>query len=151
MNILLIEDEVAIRSFYSDMLKTAGYNVLEAGDGKEGLDLANLQPWDLLLLDIMLPQMDGLKVLQEIKQNTNLSTRPVILLTNLNSEDIVQQCMAMGANQYVVKSDLDPPDKLVDIVNIYLKKDTEKPLQERESEQEPKEDKGLAIPILSEE
>lgn len=126
MVIFLVEDEVAIRSFYTELLKSAGYTVLEAGDGREASEIANTQPWDLLLLDIMLPGKDGLKVLQEIKLNPALKTKPVILITNLNSDDIVKECMDLGANKYVVKSDIEPPDKLLDIVKDYLPKEEPK-------------------------
>ena len=120
MKILLIEDEVAIRSFYAELLSGAGYEVLEAGDGNTGLEMALTQPWDLMLLDIMLPGKDGVKVLQDLKANPSLKDKPVVLLTNLNSDDIVKESMQLGANKYLVKSDIEPPDKLLEVVKVFL-------------------------------
>ncbi len=122
--VLLIEDEVAIRSFYTELLKSAGYDVLEAGNGKEGYDLALSQEWDIMLLDIMLPGMDGKKILEEVKKNTQLKEKPIVLLTNLKSEELIRECLALGANKYIVKLDIDPPDKLIDIVGDYFKSST---------------------------
>ncbi len=119
--VLLIEDEVAIRSFYTELLKSAGYDVLEAGNGKEGYDVALSQDWDIMLLDIMLPGMDGKKILEEVKKNPQLKDKPIVLLTNLKSEELIRECLALGANKYIVKLDIDPPDKLIDIVGDYFK------------------------------
>ena len=68
--ILIIEDETNIRAMYAAILKESGYEVLEEAEGKEGLDAVMNDSWDLLLLDIMLPRLDGIEVLKRIKQDS---------------------------------------------------------------------------------
>jgi two-component system, OmpR family, response regulator ResD len=117
--ILLVEDEEAMRELYSEILRDAGYKVLEAQDGDIGLKRALEDDWDLLLLDVMLPGEDGLHILKYVKENERIKSRPVILLTNLGSEPIINEAFAVGADGYLIKSEI-TPDKIVSEVNNYL-------------------------------
>lgn len=121
-NILIIEDEQDIRSIYVEVLKTAGYNVDEAGDGETGMSKIKNTDWDLLLLDIMLPGRDGLKILKDLKENPQLKKGPLIALTNLNSENIIQEAFSSGADGYLIKSEV-TPDKIVEEVGKVLNKE----------------------------
>jgi DNA-binding response OmpR family regulator len=117
--ILLIEDEDAMRDLYTEVLSDANYTVVSAPDGNSGLKMALDENWDLLLLDIMLPGQDGLHILKYIKENDRLRDRPIILLTNLSSEPIINEAFDLGAESYIVKSDI-TPDKMVNEVNSFL-------------------------------
>lgn len=118
--VLIIEDEHDLRFVYTEMLTDAGYKVEGASDGQEGMQkIANLK-WDILLLDIMLPGKDGLKILRDIRANPALKKGPIITLTNLNSEQIVRECMEAGADGYLIKSEI-TPDKIVEEVAAFLK------------------------------
>ncbi|MFZ5425250.1 MAG: response regulator transcription factor [Patescibacteria group bacterium] len=117
--VLIIEDEQDIRDVYTEVLQDSGYIVIGAGDGNTGKDMAFNQPWDLMLLDIMLPGEDGLHVLKEVKSNPNLANRPVILLTNLGSEPIINESFNVGADGYLIKSEI-TPDKIIAEVDNYL-------------------------------
>jgi DNA-binding response OmpR family regulator len=99
--IVVVEDEPAIRRGVSDALRLSGYEVTEAADGAVGLREAASAGVDLVLLDIMLPRMDGLEVLSELRRGN--PTRPVILLTARGSEDDRVRGLKMGADDYVVK------------------------------------------------
>ena len=66
----------------------------------------------MLLLDIMLPKKDGIAVLAELKKDPNVNTKPIILLTNLGNDDIVDRCLQLGASSYLVKSNVDPQEIL---------------------------------------
>ena len=110
MRILLVEDEADIREIYKELLGMEGYTVVEASDGDEALTKALAGDWDLLLLDIMLPKRDGLEVLSNIKSTPELKSRPVVLLTNLDKDSILQACMQLGANIYLVKSNITPQE-----------------------------------------
>ena len=110
MRILLVEDEADIREIYKELLGMEGYTVVEASDGDEALTKALAGDWDLLLLDIMLPKRDGLEVLSNIKSTPELKSRPVVLLTNLDKDSILQACMQLGANNYLVKSNITPQE-----------------------------------------
>lgn len=118
-NILIVEDEHDIREIYAEVLSTAGYKVSQAADGEQGMQKIKDEAWDILLLDIMLPGKDGLKILKEIKENPQLKKGPVISLTNLNSENIIQEAFGSGADGYLIKSEI-TPDKIVDEVDRVL-------------------------------
>jgi two-component system chemotaxis response regulator CheY len=117
--ILIIEDETDIRQIYSEILREAGYIVLEAGEGNTGLEIAKNQNWDLLLLDIMLPGQDGLHVLKEIKKLPEQAKKPVLLLTNLESEPIITECFALGADGYLIKSEITPDFIVAEVRNYF--------------------------------
>jgi len=118
--ILLIEDEEVIRELYAEVLRDAGYKVIEARDGDTGLKRALGDEWDIMLLDIMLPGSDGLQILKYIKENERLKVKPVILLTNLGNETIIKEAFTKGADAYLIKSEI-TPDKIVTEVGNYLK------------------------------
>jgi DNA-binding response OmpR family regulator len=118
-NILIIEDENDVRELYAEMLVAAGYVVDQAADGDTGLQKIKNGNWDLLLLDIMLPGRDGLRILQEIKDTPALKKGPVLALTNLNSENIIHVAYTSGVDGYLVKSEI-TPDKVVDEVTSAL-------------------------------
>jgi DNA-binding response OmpR family regulator len=98
---LTIEDDPAIRRGIVDALRFAGYTPLEAANGKAGLEMAIGQSYDLLLLDLVLPQMDGLDVLAELRKVR--PTQPVIILTARGAEDDRVRGLRLGADDYVIK------------------------------------------------
>jgi DNA-binding response OmpR family regulator len=99
--ILVIEDDAAIRRGVVDALALGGYATLDAADGPRGLALALQQPWDLLLLDVMLPGMDGLTLLQRLRSERRCG--PVIMLTARGEEQDRVRGLRGGADDYVVK------------------------------------------------
>ncbi len=99
--ILTIEDDPAIRRGIVDALRFAGYTPLEAANGKAGLEMAIGQSYDLLLLDLVLPQLDGLEVLAELRKVRQ--TQPVIILTARGAEDDRVRGLRLGADDYVIK------------------------------------------------
>lgn len=121
-NILIVEDENDIREVYVEVLKDAGFNVDEAKDGEEGMTKIKEGAWSLLLLDIMLPGRDGLKILNEIKNTPDLKKGPIVALTNLNSDNIIQEAFGAGADGYLIKSQV-TPDKIVEEVNKLFAKE----------------------------
>ena len=123
-NILIIEDEHDIRDVYVEVLEEAGFVVDQAKDGEEGMTKIKAGAWDLLLLDIMLPGRDGLKILNEMKNTPELKKGPVVALTNLNSDNIIQEAFGAGADGYLIKSQV-TPDKIVEEVNKFFNKEEE--------------------------
>jgi len=118
--VILIEDEDEIRMVYAEVLREAGYRVLEANDGVDGLKRAFDDEWDLMLLDIMLPGEDGLHILRAVKENVRLKFKPVILLTNLGHESIINEAFKTSADGYLIKSQI-TPDRIVTEVGQFLK------------------------------
>ena len=99
-NILIIEDEIRIRLLLRDYLKREGFNVLECGDGDEGLTAFQNNKIDLILLDIMMPKVDGITVLETIRR---VSDVPIMLLTDKSQEEDKLFCYEIGADDYITK------------------------------------------------
>ena len=102
--ILIIEDDPGIRTVLRLALKGAGYSaILETDRGDEGLEMARREQPALVLLDLMLPGLDGLSVCREIRRNESISTTPIIMLTARSSEADVVAGLELGADDYVTK------------------------------------------------
>lgn len=99
-NILIIEDEIRIRILLIDYLKKDGFNVIEAADGDEGINTFQNNNIDLILLDIMMPRVDGITVLETIR---NVSNVPIILLTAKSQEEDKLFGYELGADDYITK------------------------------------------------
>ena len=118
--ILLIEDEFFIRDLYERYLKKSGYEVLTAVDGEDGLDKCLNNKVDLILLDIMMPKMTGIEVLEKIKQDDSIAKdTPVYLLTNQVQESIIKEAFKLGAEGYLIKAQLLPKQIVEEIQNIF--------------------------------
>ena len=113
--ILLIEDETNIRALYAEVLRDDGYEVTEIGEGGTGYEAAKAGDWDLLLLDIMLPTMDGVKLLKELKGNAMAVAKPVVVVSNLDDENVKNTCLELGAKEFLVKSNVMPNDVLLTV------------------------------------
>lgn len=117
--IILIEDDDLIRQLYADQLRAAGIEVSDFPNGKSGMDALRQQKFDLVLLDIMLPDINGLEILKEIKLDPNLKSIPVVLLTNLGQDTIIKEGFKLGADAYLIKLAYNP-DQIVDEVKKML-------------------------------
>lgn len=98
--ILIIEDETAIRSILSELLADAGYSIETAGDSLEGITKFREKPFDLILLDIMMPKIDGYTVCEMIRRDSNV---PVIMLTALDEEEAQIRAFELKADDYITK------------------------------------------------
>ena len=106
--ILVIEDELGIQKVIRANLAASGYTILTAENGEDGLELANSNRPDLILLDLMMPGISGWDVLDKMKQEQQLSSIPVIVITASAWGDSEQKLRDMGAVDYIVKPfDLD--------------------------------------------
>lgn len=118
-NILIIEDDKFLSKMLARMLESHNYEVVQAGSGKEGLVKASGGNVNLILLDIMLPDIDGFDLLETIKGDDKVKKIPVIIMSNLGQPEDMQQGRALGAVDYLVKSDLSL-DEVVNKVRKYL-------------------------------
>ncbi|MFA5932904.1 MAG: response regulator [Microgenomates group bacterium] len=116
--ILLVEDDHFINQLYMRVLKQAGFEMILATDGLEGVKVAD-QSFDLILLDIMLPRMDGINVLKKLKENPETRRVPVVLLTNLGQESVVKSAFEIGAQGYLLKMNVTPYE-LTDKIKPFL-------------------------------
>lgn len=115
--ILIVEDEFALSDTLKEVLLIEGFIVFVAKDGEEGLDLALREQPDLILLDIILPRMDGLAMLKRLRADERGKDVKVILLTNLSGTKEVAEAVELGAYEFLVKSDW----KLDDVVAMVKK------------------------------
>lgn len=109
-SILVIEDTDLLRFMYRDRLVQDGYEVFDAPDGLQGLAILRDQPIDLILLDLIMPRMGGLQVLEAVRADPRTHEIPVIVLTNLGEESTIEEAVALGATDYLIKSQSRPAD-----------------------------------------
>jgi len=108
--ILIVEDEPTLQKTMSLALTQEGYDVKNALDGEIGLKLAKEIKPDLILLDLILPKVDGFEALEELKNNDITKEIPIIVLTNLESTQEIERALVMGATTYLVKANYDLKD-----------------------------------------
>ena len=115
--ILLVEDEDFIRELYARQLTKTGFSVKTAADGQSGLETLKTEQFDLLLLDIMLPGMNGLQLLREFKTQNPTSPMITILLTNLGQEAVIKEGFELGAQAYLIKASYTPDQVVNEVKN----------------------------------
>lgn len=106
--ILIIEDDNMISSMYRAKFESDGYDIILAKDGANGLELAKKKMPDIILLDVILPQVDGFSVLQELKKDSKTKNIPVMMLTNLGTEEDKAKGEMYGVADYLVKAKFTP-------------------------------------------
>jgi two-component system phosphate regulon response regulator PhoB len=118
--ILLVEDSESMREVLSAKLEQEGYNIETTATGKKGLDKAKTFQPDLIVLDLMLPQINGLDVLEKLKENEQTDQIPVVIYSQIKDQDKIDKGMKMGAEGYFVKSESDL-DGVMQSIKSYLK------------------------------
>lgn len=108
--ILVVEDTELLRRMYRDRLVQDGYEVEDAGDGIAALALLRDRQFDLILLDLIMPRMGGLQVLEAVKLDPRTQSTPVVVLTNLGEEETIERAVALGAVDYLIKNETRPAD-----------------------------------------
>lgn len=120
--ILVVEDETFLVKIYSVKLKKEGFDVHIATDGEEAVKLAaELKP-DLILLDLILPKMNGFEALEQMRKNPANKATPVIVLSNLGQEEDIKRAQALGADDYLVKANFSIQDIVTKIRETLEKK-----------------------------
>ncbi|HDQ22771.1 MAG TPA: response regulator [Candidatus Uhrbacteria bacterium] len=120
IKIILIEDDSFLVEMYSTKFELEGFEVISAEDGKKGLEMVKKEKPDIILLDILMPQMDGFAVLDALKKDKEVADIPVILLTNLGQKEDVKKGFEKGAVGYLIKAHF-MPSEVVDKIKKILK------------------------------
>lgn len=102
--ILIAEDEKDLLSLLSESFKQEGFDVIQASDGQEGLELSQKEKPDLMLVDILMPKLDGITMVQKIRESKTKT--PVIFLTNFGDPEHISKAIEVGNSDYIVKSDM---------------------------------------------
>ncbi len=103
--ILFIEDESALQKTFGDFLGKEGFELISALDGETGLKLAEKEIPDLILLDLILPKIEGIELLKKLRENPKTKDIPVIVLTNVEDFKKLQEALELGVKAYLVKTD----------------------------------------------
>lgn len=119
--IMIVEDDSFVMDIYQTKLSQEGYEVLSAENGAEAIKKLEKEIPDLVLLDIIMPYVDGLQVLRKIKADEKLKNIPVILLTNLSQKENINEGLGLGADDYLIKSHF-TPSEVLEKIKKYIKK-----------------------------
>ncbi len=117
--ILIIEDEEFLVDMYKMKFESEGYKVMVAYNGEDGIRVAREQKPDLILLDLVMPKMDGYQVLKELKSNNATKDLKVYILSNLDQNGEIDQSFIDGADGYMLKSNLTPRQLVENIEKIF--------------------------------
>ena len=112
--ILAVDDSASIRQMVSFTLKSAGYDVVEAVDGQDGLDKAKSTRPDVVTMDLTMPRMDGLTLIKNLRATPQYASTPILMLTTESSDAMKAQGRAAGATGWLVKPF--DPQKLIEVV-----------------------------------
>jgi len=115
--ILLIEDEQIIVDLLQRKLTEEGYNIVLAKNGEEGIKVMKAEKPDLILLDIVMPKMGGLEVMEEMQKNPDLKRIPVIIVSNSGQPIELDRAKKLGAKDWLVKTEFDPQEVIEKVVN----------------------------------
>ncbi len=121
IHVLIVEDDVFLSQIYQKKFEMEGYKVSTADNGEKGLMDAKKKKPNIILLDILLPKMDGFAVLAKLKSDAEVKDIPVILLTNLGQKEDVDKGLEQGAADYLIKAHFKPSevvDKVRKVLNI---------------------------------
>ena len=118
--ILIIEDDKFLRELIAQKLIKEGYDIAEAVDGEKGIKAVGEEKPDLVLLDLILPGIDGFEVLTKIKEDPKIAQVPVIILSNLGQKDDIERGLKMGAVDYLIKAHF-TPGEIIEKVKAVLK------------------------------
>ena len=116
--ILLVEDDKFLRNIISQKLTQAGFRVAEAVDGKEALQKVEAVLPKLILLDLLLPEIDGFEVLKRLQENNDLKKIPVIVLSNLGQDEDMRKAKELGAKDYMIKAYFTPTEVVEHVQKI---------------------------------
>jgi DNA-binding response OmpR family regulator len=127
--ILIVEDDPLMSRVYQRIFKLEGYEIVTAQDGEEGLKKATETNPVLIMLDIMMPKMNGLDILQKLKSQDSTKTIPIIMLTNLAGQEDAKKVISMGAAKYKVKSEYKPSRVTNMVKEVLNSQNTQNPTQ----------------------
>jgi DNA-binding response OmpR family regulator len=118
--ILVVEDEQILAEMYKDKFEKEGFEIILAMDGKVGMDKMKKEKPNLVLLDILLPNENGIEFLKKQKEDPEVSSIPVIVFSNFDDQETRKQTLSLGAKEYLIKSNHNPKE-IVDQIKKYIK------------------------------
>jgi CheY-like chemotaxis protein len=125
--ILLIEDDPLIFRLYQRLFSLEGFQIEIAENGQAGLDKLNSFTPDIILLDIMMPTMNGIEMMSRLKDDEITKNIPVVVLTNLSDMRVTNMALAKGAVLYIIKSQTEPADVIATVKSVLEKQNNQQP------------------------
>ena len=122
VKLIIVEDDPFLLSILAEKLKDAGFDIETATDGEDGLNKIRSGNFDLVLLDMVLPKIDGFKILEEIRDGKQPKKIPVIILSNLYDKNNIDKAILLGAREYIVKA-YNTPEEIVLKIKSFLVKE----------------------------
>lgn len=120
--IMIIEDDKFFRDLVSQKIKQDGFDVVEASDARKGLEMLPEEKPSLVLLDLILPGMDGFEFLERVKADDNFKNIPIIILSNLGQKEEIERGIKLGAEDFLVKVNFTPDEVAEKIRETFQKK-----------------------------
>ena len=115
IKVVLIEDDPFLSNMYVTKLQASDFEIIAEEDGQKGLQTVAKEQPDLILLDILLPGIDGFEILKKLKSDAKMKEIPVIMLTNLGQKNDVEKGLDLGANDYLIKAHFTPTEVITKI------------------------------------
>lgn len=125
MKVLMIDDDPALITIISTAIQAEGYQVVTAPDGKSGLNMAKSEKPNFIILDQVLPDIQGNEVLTTLKQDDDTKAIPVVLFSNFYKPELMQQAINQGAVDYLLKYQIEPKDLMAKIKSLTQESQTE--------------------------
>ncbi|MBI2607463.1 MAG: response regulator [Candidatus Doudnabacteria bacterium] len=122
--ILVVEDEEILLTALTEELNQEGFEVVGAKDGIEGVEKASQEKPNLILLDLVMPRLDGIGALKQMKENSTTKDIPVVILTNLSDYDKISDALSLGAMDYLVKANYRLEELIQKIKTVLERKET---------------------------
>lgn len=116
--VLIVDDDAFLAGIYATKLELEGFEVASARDGEEGVKVALEEKPDLILLDVLMPKLDGFEVLKRLKSEETTKDIPVIMLTNLGQKEDVEKGISEGAVDYLIKAHFVPAEAVAKIKKV---------------------------------
>ena len=133
IKVVIIEDDSYILDMYKIKFESSNFEVTSASDGMEGLKILEKKKPDIILLDVIMPKMNGFNVLKAIKNNPTIAKIPVVLLTNLGQRGDIEKGFELGAASYIIKAHFTPSEIVRKIREILKKKNDKSETKNNES------------------
>lgn len=122
IRILLVDDDVQTREMYAEILAAANYEILQANDGVEGLDIATKEMPDLIFTGIVMPRMDGFTMMETLKKTVMTANIPVVISSHMGREEDQQRANVLGAKDFIMRN-VTPPKEVLERINALFLRD----------------------------
>ena len=119
IKVCIVDDDNFVLEIYGTKLKRGGFEVVTARNGKEGFDVIKSEKPDIAIIDIMMPEVDGISLISTLRNDREMSMIPIVVLTNTDSKEVLDKIKKMNVHFYIVKA-LSDPQKVVNIIEEVL-------------------------------